>query len=107
LPKSDRTHFQRCRECGEWFDRRNLDEVAFHGFGHKQRSDIGYSSVRELRRCADCGGTMDFHRRRRKELVGYWKCEDCDRIEWGTPKQQTWTAKDITFSVRSEHGSES
>src|ERR1041384_7115784 len=107
LSKSDRQHFQQCKECREWFDRRTLDEVAFHAFGHKPRPDIGYSSVRKLRLCSDCGGSMDFHRRRRKNYVGYWRCEDCDRIEWATTAPPTWTAKDIKFSVRSEHGSAS
>jgi hypothetical protein len=39
----DREHFMKCEECGEMFDMRQLDEVFYHAFDHKQRPDIPYT----------------------------------------------------------------
>jgi hypothetical protein len=39
----DSEHKMACPECGEEFDRRDLDAVFFHGFGHEHRPDIPYS----------------------------------------------------------------
>jgi hypothetical protein len=30
LPPEEKEHFAECKECGEIFDRRSLDEVLFH-----------------------------------------------------------------------------
>jgi hypothetical protein len=41
LPPKEKQHFQLCEECGEYFDRREFDEMAFHCFGHKKRPKTG------------------------------------------------------------------
>jgi hypothetical protein len=48
LPPEEKGHFARCAECGEWFDRRSLDEVVFHFVDHKHRPDIQYSGSEKL-----------------------------------------------------------
>jgi hypothetical protein len=35
-------------ECGEVFDRADLDAVFFHSFGHKPRPDIPYSGSKPV-----------------------------------------------------------
>jgi hypothetical protein len=47
LPSEEKEHFAKCRECGEIFDRRSLDEVLFHT-DHKHRPDIQYSGSEKL-----------------------------------------------------------
>ena len=47
LPPEEKEHFAECRECGEMFDRRSLDEVLFHT-DHKHRPDIQYSGSKKL-----------------------------------------------------------
>jgi len=42
LPPREKQHFMRCPECGEWFDKRDLDAVFFHCTDHVQRPDIPY-----------------------------------------------------------------
>jgi hypothetical protein len=48
LPPEEKEHFAKCSECGELFDRRNLDEVLFHHTDDKHRPDIQYSGSTTL-----------------------------------------------------------
>jgi hypothetical protein len=47
LPSEEKEHFAECKECGEIFNRRSLDEVLFHT-DHKHRPDIQYSGSEKL-----------------------------------------------------------
>lgn len=44
----DRVHFMRCGTCGEWFDRRSLDELLMHETDHRPRADVQYSGSRAV-----------------------------------------------------------
>jgi hypothetical protein len=48
LPGEEKEHFGRCAECGEIFDRWNLDEILFHHTDQKHRPDIQYSGSEKL-----------------------------------------------------------
>ncbi len=39
----ERIHFMRCNACGEWIDKRDLDEIFSHETDHKPHPDIQYS----------------------------------------------------------------
>jgi hypothetical protein len=47
LPKREKTHFYKCRKCGEMIDKRQLDEVLFHE-DHKQRPDLQYGGSERI-----------------------------------------------------------
>ena len=47
LPREEKS-LGRCAECGEIFDRWNLDEILFHHTDHKHRPDIQYSGSEKL-----------------------------------------------------------
>ena len=48
LPAEEKEHSAKCQECGEWYDRRSLDEVVFHCIDHKPRLDIQYGGSTKL-----------------------------------------------------------
>lgn len=98
VPEKDREFFLQCLQCGEWFDKRNLDEAIFHGLGHVPRPDFEYSGVMKARKCGDCEGFMMYYERKRKNYVGFWKCEDCGRVEWSLTPPKVFTAEEIYFS---------
>lgn len=52
-PEEDKKHFQQC-ECGEYFDRRDLDEVFFHCVAdHIPQPDIPYGGCTPPERRAE------------------------------------------------------
>jgi len=48
--KRERSHFLRCPLCGEWVDKRDLDEVLKHSTDHGEAPDVPYKrSLRVMR----------------------------------------------------------
>lgn len=45
----DKAHFMRCGECGEWIDKRDLDEIFSHETDHEQYADIQYGGSTRIR----------------------------------------------------------
>ena len=85
-----------CLDCGEFFDLRNFKQVIFHAFGHNERTE--YGAVTKIRVCADCDATMHFIRRRWTGYVGFWKCDNCNRVEWTEHLPKIWKPTEIRFS---------
>jgi hypothetical protein len=49
LSASEQAHFFRCEKCGEFVDKRQLDEVLYHETDHRPRPDIQYGGSERLR----------------------------------------------------------
>ena len=50
LTESEKKHFYKCSRCGEMVDKRQLDDVLFHGSDHNLRPDIQYGRIAIARR---------------------------------------------------------
>jgi ssDNA-binding Zn-finger/Zn-ribbon topoisomerase 1 len=42
LSEAEKRHFYKCEQCGEMVDKRQLDDVLFHGTDHNPCPDIQY-----------------------------------------------------------------
>lgn len=43
----------KCPDCGEWLDKRDLDEVFKHSAKHQERQDIPYTKAVRIKRGED------------------------------------------------------
>ena len=52
LDDGEKNHFYRCKQCGEWVDMRQLDDVLYHE-DHVHRPDIPYGGSQRLEESAN------------------------------------------------------
>ena len=48
IPEDERKHFIKCDKCGEWIDRRDLNQVFNHDHDGKLEVKIEYTSSRRI-----------------------------------------------------------
>jgi len=76
LPFDQRRHFDQCMECGEWFDRREVDQI-FEHLAHALPPTLIL-----LQTCPACSNSMHFHKQARDGFVGVWFCYNCGAQKW-------------------------
>ena len=84
----DKQHFMRCGGCGEWIDKRDLDEIFSHETDHEQHPDIPYAGSKKVGQVASpltgelrialLEGQIELHR---------------DELDWWAAEMDFWRCK--------------